>query len=421
MADVFAVTSGKGGVGKTTTAINLAVALEEAGHSTAVLDADLGMANVGEFLGIDSSATLHDVLSGSASVEEALVELDSGLSVLPGDPDLGSFAAADPDGLGTVVDSLAERHQYVIVDTGGGLSYEGIYPIELADEVILVTSPLPAAVSDTKKSKQLSDRLGVAVRGVVVTHAVDGTDADSIAADLGVELLCSVPADPTFTESAIQRQSVFEHAPDAPSTAAYRRLASAIAGREGVETAEPGDDGENESGDTDAEAETEPESKGEAEAGTETGIEEPIDEEPEPVSKPGSPEASEGVDSIDDEETEPVDDEETEPIDDEETDAAGDVEVEGMGATDDEKIGDDAGSPTGDEAEEVGGEESEEADEIGDETESESETDAAETDDSEAGTGEADEAEDGASEAGTNGGDEPEKKSGFFSRLLPFR
>lgn len=226
--DVLAVTSGKGGVGKTTTAVNLAIALRQYGHSVAVLDADLGMPNVGTLLSLDAPATLHDVLAGRATTAEATVEIGDGLGFVLGDRSLGGFADADPAGLDAVVDALAERYQYVLVDTGGGLSYEGVYPMELADAIVLVTSPVPAAISDTEKSAQLADRLGVPVRGIVVTHTVEDTRPESIASELDVDFLGSVPTDDAIVESAAKRQPVIAYAPESAATVAYYRIAERL-------------------------------------------------------------------------------------------------------------------------------------------------------------------------------------------------
>ncbi len=226
--DVFAVTSGKGGVGKTTTTVNLAIALRQRGHSVAVVDADLGMPNVAAFLSSDVETTLHDVLAGDATTAEAITEIGEGLGFCFGEQSLDGFAEADPTRLDEVIEELADRYQYVLVDTGGGLTYEGAYPMELADQVLLVTSPIPAAITDTKKSKQLADRLGVPVRGVIVTHTDDDTDSESIADELGVEFLGGVPTDDAVTESATARKPLVAYAPESAATVAYYRLAEML-------------------------------------------------------------------------------------------------------------------------------------------------------------------------------------------------
>jgi len=235
MADkVFAVTSGKGGVGKTTTAINLAAALGTEGSPSIVVDADLGMADVGTFLGLDPDRTLHDVLAGTVPIEDAITPVSPGVDAVVGDRGLEAFPNADPDGLAPAIETLAERYRHVVIDTGGGLSYESVSPLSVADAAVLVTSPAPAAVDNTQKSALLAARVGVPVRGVVVTHANDRTDPGSIAETLGVELLGTVRNDPIVQESAEHRTSVFEYAPDSGPAISYRRIAAALTGE--VET-----------------------------------------------------------------------------------------------------------------------------------------------------------------------------------------
>jgi len=246
----LAVTSGKGGVGKSTTALNLGVALLAEGHSVALVDADLGMANLGTMVGIESDHTLHDVLAGEADVEEATVTEGESFAVVPGDRDLGGYAAADPAGLPGVLADLAERYEFVVVDAGAGLGYADVVPIEAADEVVLVTTPADTAVGDTAKLAEFSGLVDGALRGVVVTRAGNDTDGEAIAAEIGTELLAVVPEDPAVPESAAAGQSLERHAPDSTAAAAYRRLARVLAGDDGAEDATE-DDGGGEDAETD--------------------------------------------------------------------------------------------------------------------------------------------------------------------------
>lgn len=225
---VVAVASGKGGVGKTTTVTNLGVVLRRSNHSVALVDADLGMANLAPMLGISGDQTLHDVLAGRADLDEALVTETSGFAVLPGSETLTNFSAADPSGLGAVLDSLAEDYDFVLVDTGAGMTHEGVLPLSLADQVLLVTSPDPAAVENTKKTAKLTELADGVIAGVVVTKADETIDADEVAARIGVELLGIVPFDPTVRRSTAAGKPLEAVDPDSPAAAAYREFATVL-------------------------------------------------------------------------------------------------------------------------------------------------------------------------------------------------
>lgn len=228
---VVTVTSGKGGVGKTTTALNLAAALGGDGFSVTLVDADLGMANIGTMLDVRADLTLHDVLAGRADVESAVVSTRESMDIVPGGRNLGQYAEADAGRLPGVLDTLAERYGYVVVDTGAGLGYADVVPLEAADEVLLVTTPLDAAVIDTTKLAEFSGRVDARVRGVVVTRADEDTDPTAIAAGIGTELLGVVPEDPNVPESTAAGNTLRQHAPDSPAGVAYGQLAQVVSGQ----------------------------------------------------------------------------------------------------------------------------------------------------------------------------------------------
>lgn len=225
---VFAIASGKGGVGKTTTVVNLGVILRRSDHSVALVDADLGMANLGPMLGVTGELTLHDVLSGRATLDDALVEEAPGFAVLPGSGSLTDYADADPRNLGDVLDTLAESYDFVLVDTGAGMSHEDVLPLGLADGVLLVASPDPAAIGDTRKTAELADLAQGDIAGLVVTKADSDTDAKHVASQIGVDLLGVIPYDPTVRDSTASGRPLEATDPDTPAARAYRELASRL-------------------------------------------------------------------------------------------------------------------------------------------------------------------------------------------------
>lgn len=220
---VIAVTGGKGGVGKSTTTVNLGVSLRMDGYTVALVDADVEMPNLVELLGIEAEQTIHDVLSGEAETEDALVEIAPHFAAIPGDSDLAGYGSIEPERLQHAVHTLADSYQYVLLDTGAGLSYDDLIPIGLADEIILVTSPDPAAVENAKRTQSFVGRLNREISGLVVTKA-DGSVDGSIADEFDTSLLAMIPEEDTVRKSTASGQPLELVAPDSAAAAAYRQL-----------------------------------------------------------------------------------------------------------------------------------------------------------------------------------------------------
>jgi septum site-determining protein MinD len=231
---VYAVASGKGGVGKTTTVANLGAALAAGGHETVVVDADLGMGNLAGVLGVDpgDGPTVHDVLAGRVTADDAVREGPVGLSVLPASDDLDDFGAATPSNLTTLLDGLDA--ETVLVDTSAGLSHDSVEPLRIADEVMLVSTPERGALGDTAKTRDVAGRFGTPVAGAVVTRITDETDVNGVADRLGVPIRGAIPDDPAVSAAAEAGEPLVVAAPDAEATHAYRQLAADLVGDESL-------------------------------------------------------------------------------------------------------------------------------------------------------------------------------------------
>jgi flagellar biosynthesis protein FlhG len=148
---VLAVTSGKGGVGKTNIVTNLAIALSQAGMRVIVVDADLGLANIDVLLGLHPKYNLGHVVSGQRSLEETITDGPAGIRIIPGASglrDLAQMEVGRRHALLTDLVALDGQSDLLLIDTGAGISSSVIDFVVSADEVIVVTTPEPTAIAD---------------------------------------------------------------------------------------------------------------------------------------------------------------------------------------------------------------------------------------------------------------------------------
>lgn len=147
----IAITSGKGGVGKTNISVNLAIQLSLNGHRTIVFDADLGLANVDVILGIRAEHTLQDALSGEKTLRQIIQEGPGGVRFIAGGSGIEALANLQGPRLEQFLGELAELEgntDVLIFDTGAGIDNNVLTFLQAADEVLLVATPDPASVTD---------------------------------------------------------------------------------------------------------------------------------------------------------------------------------------------------------------------------------------------------------------------------------
>jgi len=149
-ARVFAITSGKGGVGKTSIAVNLAITLSKVGMRVLMIDADMGLANVDLMIGTSAAHSIEDVMTGQASIFDALVEGPEGLTVLPAASARGSIRGME-DNIAVFKRELVKLEKafdLIFIDTGAGISANVVDFVFMADEVIVIMTPEPTAFAD---------------------------------------------------------------------------------------------------------------------------------------------------------------------------------------------------------------------------------------------------------------------------------
>ncbi|HSA14038.1 MAG TPA: AAA family ATPase, partial [Spirochaetota bacterium] len=146
----IAVTSGKGGVGKTSLSVSLAIALAQNNLSVTLLDADLGLANINVILGIIPKYNLYHVIKGKKKLKEVIIEVPEGIKIIAGASGFHQLANLEQKQRMDFIKAISDldADDYMIVDTGAGVSQNVLSFVIAADEVIVVTTPEPTAITD---------------------------------------------------------------------------------------------------------------------------------------------------------------------------------------------------------------------------------------------------------------------------------
>ncbi|MEK6961372.1 MAG: P-loop NTPase [Nanoarchaeota archaeon] len=233
MTKVVAVISGKGGVGKTTVAVNIAAALVGFGRLPVVVDGDLHSPNVGMQLGSPSlPVTINQVLDGEHPVSSAMYLHPSGIRVVPASISFHDAKKARHEDVHIVVDSLRNGSDLTLLDCPAGLGKEVRSVIAASDAVIAVTTPDLVAVTDVIKSVQLAKDLHKDVLGVVVNQLTPESELSmtNIATLTGLPVLTGIPHDAAILESLkIRHPVVFSH-PESISAIRFKELAALLVG-----------------------------------------------------------------------------------------------------------------------------------------------------------------------------------------------
>ena len=242
MGKVYAVASIKGGVGKTTIAGNLGVALARGGRKVLLIDTDLAMAGLTTVFGLsDAPVTLHDLLAGKGTVDKALCKAH-GVDVLPSGPTVGGFLRADPTRLKGIIDGIKGGYDYVILDTPPGLSKYGLTPLKLADELLMIVMPEISSVESAARLENVAELLDAKITGVVVNRVrkpsllgkLKGAPRmlrrEEVQRRLRSKIIGGVPDDPSVVEAANLRRPVVLHKPKGAASKAFRSLAAILAG-----------------------------------------------------------------------------------------------------------------------------------------------------------------------------------------------
>jgi flagellar biosynthesis protein FlhG len=247
-ARIIAVTSGKGGVGKTFVSANLAAALTRHNLKVLVLDADLGLANLDVVLNLHPKVTLHDVFTGRSSLEDAVIQAPGGFSVLLAGSGMVEYSRLTPEVRNqflNVLQTLAPRFDVVLLDTGAGISDVVLFSVSLASEVLIVATPEPTSLTDAyaaikvlatqQKRQQVRMVVNQAARpgdGRAITSQLQQVLNRFVTTDSGQPMrlvhMGDIPADNAVRDAVMRRQLLLQSNPGCPAALAVAQLANKI-------------------------------------------------------------------------------------------------------------------------------------------------------------------------------------------------
>jgi len=238
----IAVTSGKGGVGKSNIALNLAILLSAAGNRVALVDADMGLANLDLLVDVDVRGNLSHVIAGTRTLEDVIVDLPSGVQLVPGANGLAKLAHLSEFQRAQLLQalvSLEADNDVIIVDTGAGIGPDVMHFVAAADNVVVVAAPEPTSITDGYAViKLLMQRDYAGHISVLVNQAPDRHEARStyqrisgVARQfLGARVFDAgyVLLDPKVRESVRRREAFVLAAPRCPASRCMAALATKL-------------------------------------------------------------------------------------------------------------------------------------------------------------------------------------------------
>ncbi|WP_075185732.1 MinD/ParA family protein [Teredinibacter haidensis] len=239
---VIAVTGGKGGVGKTNMSVNLSVALAELNRRVVLMDADLGLANVDVLLGLQARYTIADVLDGSKTLRDVLLNGPGGVKVVPASSGVQQMTALSPQEHAALIyafNELSEQMDVLVIDTAAGISDTVVSFVRAAQEAIIVVCDEPSSITDAYALiKILNVDHGVFRFRVIANMTRSNQEGINLFnklnavcerfLDASLQYLGNVPFDENVRKAVQKRQPLIQFAPRSKAANAVRAMAQKI-------------------------------------------------------------------------------------------------------------------------------------------------------------------------------------------------
>lgn len=234
MTRYICVSSGKGGVGKTTTAVNLASSLHSHGDDVVLVDCNVSTPHVHLHLGGEEvDRHLHHAARDEIHVSRVIYTHQTGLRVVPAHSSIEHLKRPDHEGLKDCLLDLEGFADTVIVDCAPGFGREAVAPMEVADEVLIVATPDHASLEDAKKTLEVSREVGKQVLGVVLNMVrKDGMEhaVEDVEKELGVPVIAVIPHDHKVRSALKNKHPVVHSHPRSKASKKFIELASLLIG-----------------------------------------------------------------------------------------------------------------------------------------------------------------------------------------------
>lgn len=245
---VISITSGKGGVGKTSLVSNLALQLAREGKKVLILDGDLGMANVDIMFGVRPEKTIHDIVTGQADIADVLMKVADNVFLIPGGSgvyDLQNMNHFEKQTLLDQVGALGAEFDVMLIDTAPGIDDNVLYLNSAAQDICVVVTPEPSSITDSYALiKVLNQRCRESRFSIICNEVRDEADGARLFAKLdavtqkflfvSLEHAGSIPNDPVLRQSTLGQQLVTRTHPEADASRAIAKLAQKFRGYEAM-------------------------------------------------------------------------------------------------------------------------------------------------------------------------------------------
>jgi septum site-determining protein MinD len=234
MVRIITISSGKGGVGKTTVAANLGAALHLLNKSVAVIDCNLTTSHLGLSIGLHNPGkTLNHFLRKEATLDDVIYTHHSGLRFIPASLELSDLNNIETEHMKGELKSIFDYYDFLILDSAPGIGREALIALRACDEVIFVTNPYVPSIVDVMKTKTLARQLGFRSKGVVVNRVRNKKyelKKSEIMQSLELPVLVSIPEDEAILKCSNARLIPVLTYPRAKASRAFIELAHVVAG-----------------------------------------------------------------------------------------------------------------------------------------------------------------------------------------------